>query len=144
MPIKNFLTELQKTNLQKALKESEDRNFRQRILMLLIMNDGKSYAEISKLLECEYNNVAYWCYYGNPDNLESLKDKKQKENKIETTKASLQYIDLLIETIDEKSGEYKYEFRRWTTGKLAQVLAEETETELTKEQVTEILKKIQE
>ena len=61
MTVKNFLTQEQKNNLQKALKESEDSHFRQRALILLLMNDGKTYGEISDFLGCAYRSVAYWC-----------------------------------------------------------------------------------
>ena len=64
MPVKNFLTQEQKENLQNALKESEDKYFRQRALMLLLMNDGKTYAEITDFLGCSYRSVAYWCCHG--------------------------------------------------------------------------------
>lgn len=47
MPAKGFLSQFQKDNLQKALKDSDRSQFTQRILMLLLMNDGKTYQEIS-------------------------------------------------------------------------------------------------
>ena len=78
MPVKNFLTKEQKENLQNALKESEDSHFRQRVLMLLLMNDGKTYAEITEFIGCSYRSVAYWCRHGDPENLESLKDQRKK------------------------------------------------------------------
>ncbi len=81
MPVKNFLTQEQRENLQNALKENEDSHFRQRVLMLLLMNDGKTYAEITDFLGCSYRSVAYWCCHGDPDNLESLKDERKKGKK---------------------------------------------------------------
>ena len=68
-------------SLQNALKESEDSHFRQRVLMLLLMNDGKTYAEITEFLGCSYRSVAYWCCHGDPDDLESLKDQRKKGKK---------------------------------------------------------------
>ena len=91
MPVKNFLTQEQKENLQNALKESEDSHFRQRALMLLLMNDGKTDAEITDFLGCIYRRVADWCCHGDPDNLESLKDQRKKGNK---RKATEKYIEL--------------------------------------------------
>ncbi|MBD2247119.1 helix-turn-helix domain-containing protein [Nostoc sp. FACHB-888] len=32
----------------------------QRILILLLMDDGKTYQEISEFLGCGYRTVAYW------------------------------------------------------------------------------------
>ena len=50
MPVKNFLTQEQRVNLQKALKESEDSHFRQRVLMLLLMNQIKIFKILDNFL----------------------------------------------------------------------------------------------
>jgi len=72
MPAKGYLSQSQKERLQKALSESGNPKLTQRILMLLLMNDGKTYQEISDWLGCSYRSVAYWYVHGDPDNLESL------------------------------------------------------------------------
>lgn len=45
MPVAKFLSLLQQENLQNALRESEDPHQQQRVLMLLLRNDGKTYEE---------------------------------------------------------------------------------------------------
>ena len=80
MPAKNYLTQAQKENLQKALKESNSHHFSEKVLILLLMNDGKTYHEISEFLGCSYRSVAYWCVHGDPDKLESLRDGREKGN----------------------------------------------------------------
>lgn len=47
MPVKGYLNQSQKENLQQALSESKNPQFTQRILMLLLMDDGKITHEIS-------------------------------------------------------------------------------------------------
>jgi len=49
-PAKNFLTPSQVTQLQKALKESELPHVRERILIVLLQNDGRPQHEIAKFL----------------------------------------------------------------------------------------------
>ena len=137
MPAKGFLAQSQKDNLQKALKDSDRYEFTQRILMLLLMNDGKTYQEISEFLGCSYRSVAYWCVHGNPDNLESLKDDRRKGNH---QKATNEYIELLMGVIDKEPSELGYEFGRWTTARLATYLEEKTGVKLSGEQVRRILK----
>lgn len=137
MPAKGFLAESQKYNLQKALKDSDRYEFTQRILMLLLMNDGKTYQEISEFLGCSYRSVAYWCVHGDPDNLESLKDDRRKGNH---QKATNEYIELLMEVLDKEPSELGYEFGRWTTARLATYLEEKTGIKLSGEQVRRILK----
>lgn len=51
-PAKNFLTPEQVSQLQQALKESELPYVRERILIILLQNDGKPQQEIAKFLGC--------------------------------------------------------------------------------------------
>ena len=47
MPAKNHLSQSQKQRLIKLLKESDDNYVREKILILLLINDGKTYPQIS-------------------------------------------------------------------------------------------------
>ena len=52
MPAKNYLTLEKQENLQKALKREENGDIRERILILLLMNDGKTQSEIANFIGC--------------------------------------------------------------------------------------------
>ena len=56
MPAKGYLKPEQKEKLQKALKEEENAEIRERILILLLLNDGKTQAAISEFLEHRFSN----------------------------------------------------------------------------------------
>ena len=56
------------------------RSLRERILMLLLLNDGKTYQEIADFLGLSLRRVAYWCVHGDPDNLATLEDGRKKGN----------------------------------------------------------------
>lgn len=86
MPAKNHLTQEQKSGLLHALKESDNPYIREKILILLLMNEGKTYQEISRFLEISYPKVAYWAVHGDPDNLDSLKDGRERGNFRKATK----------------------------------------------------------
>ena len=58
-PVKNFLTTEQVTQLQEALKKSDQPHVRERILIILLQNDGKLQHEIAKFLGCSARTVAY-------------------------------------------------------------------------------------
>ena len=79
MPAKNHLNSQQIEKLQNALKEEEKGHIREKILILLLLNDGKIQSQIADFLGCSVNKVSYWCLKGDPDNLESLTDEKMKE-----------------------------------------------------------------
>jgi DNA-directed RNA polymerase specialized sigma24 family protein len=58
-PAKNFLTAEQVQELQQALKESELPHVRERILIILLQNDGRTQKEIANFLGCSPRTVAY-------------------------------------------------------------------------------------
>lgn len=137
MPAKNFLKSEQKEKLQKALKTEENGDIRERILMLLLLNDGKTQQEIANFLGCSKNKVSYWCVHGDPDHLESLKDERMKGN---YQKVTDKYIEILLVTVEKEPSELGYEFGRWTAQRLATYLEEETGIKLSSSQVRRILK----
>jgi hypothetical protein len=95
MPIKGFLKPEQIKKLQHALRESKFSHLQQKILMLL-QNDGKTYEQIADLLGCSPRTVAHCCVHGNPDNLDSLRNKREEEHYRKVTpeymKMALLYI----------------------------------------------------
>ncbi len=80
MPAKGFLSREQQVTLQKALKEEQHPDIRERILILLLLNDGKTQPQIAYFIGCSVRKVAYWSLHGDPDNLDSLKDKRMEGN----------------------------------------------------------------
>ena len=92
MPAKNHLNPQQIEKLQKALREEEKANIRERILILLLLNDGKTQSKIADFLGCSVNKVSYWCVKGDPDNLESLIDERMKGNHKKATNKSREIL----------------------------------------------------
>lgn len=137
MPARDFLKPSQKENLQKALRESNCPHLRERILMLLLMNDGKTYQEITDFLGCSYRSVAYWCVHGDPENLNSLRDQRELGN---YRKVTDKYIQLLMQVIEQEPSELGYEFGRWTGERLATYLAQQTGIEISGASIRRILK----
>ena len=80
MPAKNHLSQEQRERLLKALKEHDDPYVREKIFILLLMNDGKTYQEISDFLNIAYSTVAYWAVHGDPDDLDSFLDGRKEGN----------------------------------------------------------------
>ena len=138
MPAKNYLTPEQKENLQNSLRTEENGDIRERILILLLLNDGKTQQEIAEFIGCSKNKVCYWCVHGDPDNLESLKDERMKGNH---HKATEKYLEILLDTVDKEPQEFGYEFGRWTAKRLAKHLEEETGIKLSGSQVRRILER---
>ena len=66
MPAQNHLNPKQIEKLQKALKEEEKANVRERILILLLINDGKTQSKIADFLGCSVNKVSKRVCKGRP------------------------------------------------------------------------------
>jgi transposase len=137
MPVKNFLNSETKEKLQRALKEHEHPDIRERILIFLLLNDGNTQRHIAEFIGCSLSKVAYWVVHGDPEKLDSLNDDRMKGN---YKKATPEYIDLLLKIIEIDPQEYGYEFGRWTTVRLATYLEEKTGIKLSGTQVRRILK----
>jgi len=138
MPAKNHLSSNQKQRVIKILKESEDNYLREKVLILLLIKDGKTYRQISEFMEIAYTTLAYWSVPGDHDNLDSFLDKRSPEN---FRKVTLEYEQILIDTIEKALEEYGYEFGRWTTARLATYLEKVTGIKLSSSQISRILHK---
>ncbi|PSB28783.1 helix-turn-helix domain-containing protein [Chlorogloea sp. CCALA 695] len=111
---------------------------REHALILLLQNDGKTYEEIAIFISCRYRTVAHWCVHGDADNLDSLKDKREQGN---YRKATEQYIELLLETVELPPKELGYEFGRWTGERLSTCLEQQTGIKFSSKQISRILQK---
>ena len=138
MPAKGFLNLEQKERLQTLVRGNVCPRTREHALILLLQNDGKTYEEIASFIGCGYRTVAHWCVHGDPDNLDSLKDKRQQGN---YRKATEQYIELLLETVEKPPKELGYEFGRWTGERLSTYLEQQTKIKLSSKQISRILQK---
>jgi transposase len=108
------------------------------VFILLLLNDGKTYQEISAFLEIAYPTVAYWAVHGDPDNLDSFLDGRREGN---FRKVTQEYEDLLLELVEKEPADYGYEFGRWTAARLATHLEQATGIKLSGSQVRRRLEK---
>jgi transposase len=138
MPAKNHLSLEQKERLIKVFKEDDRHYVREKVLIILLINDGKTYQQIGEFLQIAYTTVAYWALHGDPDNIDSFCDRRSQGN---FRKVTPEYEKILLEIIEKDPGEYGYEFGRWTAARLATYLEQITGIKLSGSQITRILHK---
>jgi len=138
MPVKGFLNQEQKSRLQTAVRTGDCPRLRSHALILLLQNDGKTYKEIADFIGCGYRTVADWCVHGNPDEVDSLRDKREQGN---YRKATEEYLALLQDVVEKAPSEFGYEFGRWTAVRLSTYLLEQTGIKLSSKQISRILQK---
>jgi transposase len=137
MPVRNFLSKDQRKKLRKAMREDECPHFRDRILIVLLANDGKTQQQVADFIGCSLRTVSDWFIHGDPDDLESFRDGRSYGN---NRKATPEYIDLLLKIVEQEPTELGYEFGRWTAQRLSEHLAQETGVGLSSGQVKRLLK----
>ena len=81
-------------------------------MIFLLLNNGNIQAQTAELIGCSLRKVAYGSIHGTPENLDSFNDDRMK---VIYRKATEEYINLLLETIEVEPEKYGYEFGRWTT-----------------------------
>jgi len=64
-----------------------------------LLDDGKTQEQRAEFLGCGAKKVSFWCIHGEPDNLESLRDKRMEGN---NRKATPEYIKMLLEIVDKE------------------------------------------
>ena len=138
MPALGFLNQPQKERLQKLVRVGDCPRLREHALILLLQNDGKTYEEIANFIGCGYRTVAYWCVHGDPDNLDSLRDKREQGN---YRKATQEYIELLQRIVEIAPTEFGYEFAFFTAVRFSTYLSEQTGIKLSSKQISRILQK---
>ena len=138
MPAKNHLSQGKKERLIKLSKEDDRHYVREKVLIVLLINDGKTYQQISEFMQIAYTTVAYWAIHGDPDNIDSFCDGRSQGN---FRKVTPEHENLLLETIEKDPEKYGYEFGRWTAARLATYLAKITGIKLSGSQITRILHK---
>ncbi len=138
MKKRELLSQEQVKGLETLLGEIDCPQVRQRITMLLLRHEGKTYEEIGKVLDCSTRTVAYWCANACPDSPDSFWDKRQEGNNQKVTK---EYVELLQCAADREPSELGLEWKKWTTAKLADYLFSQTGIRLSGEQVRRLLKK---
>ena len=138
MRAKGFLSQEQKERLQTVVRSKDCPRLREHALILLLQNDGKTYEQIVDFIGCSYRTVAYWCVHGDPDNLDSLRDKREQGN---YRKATEEYLSLLQDVVEKSPSEFGYEFGRWTAVRLSTYLQEQTGIKLSSKQISRILQK---
>ncbi len=74
--------------------------------------------------------------HGYPDNLETLHNKNEHYRK-----ATPEYIELLLKTVEQEPSDLGYDFGKWTAERLAAYLTEKTGIDLSSSQVRRILKR---
>lgn len=133
-----ILTPFQRKVLQKSLQEDLPNQYRQRIQIMLLADEGKSQIEICRNLGCCPATVRHWMHIARSGMAHQWQDcpigRPMAVNE--------QYLQRLQELVNRSPREYNYPFQRWTANWLSKHLAKEFGVEVSARHIHRLLKQM--
>ncbi|MBD2180573.1 helix-turn-helix domain-containing protein [Planktothrix sp. FACHB-1375] len=131
-----LLTPFQRKMLQKSLQDNLSEQYRQRIEIMLLADEGKTQTQICKALGCSQGTARHWIFMAQAGLAHNWDD-----NPIGRPKSvNEQYLERLKELVSQSPKEFGYPFRRWTAQWLSKHLAKELGIEVSDRHINRLLK----
>ncbi|MBW4612475.1 MAG: helix-turn-helix domain-containing protein [Desmonostoc vinosum HA7617-LM4] len=133
-----ILTPFQRKVLQKSLQEDLSHQYRQRIQIMLLADQGKSQTEICQTLRCCSATVRHWTHIARAGMAHQWQDCPIGRPKA----ANQAYSERLKELISHSPRDYGYCFKRWTINWLSKHLHKELGIQMSNRQLKRLLKQM--
>lgn len=133
-----LLTPFQRKHLQQSLQADLRPEFRQRIEIMLLADQGKSQAEICRTLGCSQGTARYWIFIAQSGQAHNWKKQPVGRPK----HVNEQYLERLRELVNHSPRDYGYAFSQWTAYWLSKHLAEEFDIEVSDRHINRLLKQM--
>jgi transposase len=133
-----YLTSSQRKLLQNKLQENLPELYRQRIEIMLLVDEGKSQAEICQSLGCCPATVRHWMHIARAGMAHQWQDCPIGRPKIINEK----YLQRLKELLSNSPRDYGYAFGRWTANWLQKHLAKEFGVQVSDRHLKRLLKRM--
>ena len=133
-----YLTSFERKLLLKSLQTDLRPEYRRRIEIMLLADEGQSQAQICKALECSQETARHWILMAQIG--QSHQWNKHSMGRPKTINE--QYLARLKELVSNSPREYGYPFRRWTGQWLSKHLAKELGIEVSACHINRLLKQM--
>ncbi|ARV58925.1 transposase [Nostocales cyanobacterium HT-58-2] len=133
-----FLTPFQRKVLLKNLQANVQPEYRRRIEIMLLADQGKSQTQICEILGCSYHMARYWIGIAKA----GLAHKWQEQPIGRPKSVNEQYLQRLKELVSHSPRDYGYPFQNWTAQWLSKHLASEFGIEITERHINRLLKQM--
>ncbi|MGK7873734.1 MAG: transposase [Xenococcaceae cyanobacterium] len=136
--IGQILTPFQRKLLQKSLQDDLPEQYRQRIEIMLLADEGKTQTQICQALGCSQATARHWIFMAH-----SGQAHKWQEQPIGRPKSvNEEYLERLQELVSQSPRAFDYSFQRWTAHWLSKHLAQEFGIEVTARHINRLLKQM--
>lgn len=133
-----YLSEFQRKMLQQNLEETQVESYRQRILIMLLADEGKSQKEIAQSLNCSAATVRHWTTMARM----GLAHQWQEIPVGRPKRINHEYLQRLKELVSKSPQNFGYSFQRWTGAWLSRHLAKELGIEVHERHINRLLKEM--
>ena len=135
----DYLTPFQRKLLEKNLQNNElSQQYKTRLEIMLLADQGKSQTEICKLVNCCQSTARHWILVA-----KSGQAHNWQNSPIGRPKAvNEEYLERLKYLVKNSPKDLGYPFRRWTAGWLSQHLAKEFGIEISDRHLNRLLKEM--
>lgn len=133
-----ILTPFQRKLLLKSLETELRPEYRRRIEIMLLADEGKSQTQICAELGCTQETARYWIAIAREGKAHQWNEQPIGRPKTINT----QYLDRLKELLNHSPREYGYSFERWTAQWLGKHLAKELGIAVSDRHITRLLKQM--
>ena len=134
----NLLTPFQRKLLQNSLQEDLPNQYRQRIQIMLLADEGKTQAQICRALGCCPATVRHWTHIARIGMAHQWQDCPIGRPKA----VNEEYLECLKELVNHSPRDYGYSFHRWTANWLRKHLAKEFGIEISDRHLKRQLKQM--
>ena len=133
-----YLTSFQRKQLLKSLQTDIRSEYRRRIQIMLLADEGQSQTQICKALGCSQETARHWMVIAQTGQAHYWRNRPMGSPK----KVDEQYLDRLKELVSNSPRDYGYCFDRWTGQWLSKQLAKEQGIEISACHVNRLLKQM--
>ena len=136
--VSKYLTPFQRKLLEKSLQSESREKYRQRIQIMLLVDEGKKQGEICRLLGCCPATASRWIHLAKMGQAHRWKDNRIGRPKV----VDEEILGRLKELVSHSPGDYDYPFKRWTAAWLSKHLVKEFGQTVSDRRINQLLKEM--
>ncbi len=136
--LNKHLTKFQRQLLEKNLQTETIPEYRQRISIMLLADEGKTQTQICRTLSCSPLTVRHWSFVAKSGQAHNWKAQAIGRPKLVTS----EYLERLKQLMSESPKSLGYPFARWTGQWLSKHLSQEFDIELTARHVNRLIEEM--
>lgn len=133
-----YLTQFQRQLLEKHLKMEVVPEYRQRIEIMILADEGQTQTQICRVLGCSPLTARHWIFMAKSGQAHNWKEQPIGRPKT----VNDDYLNRLKELVSKSPKEFGYPFPRWTGEWLGKHLSQEFKIEVSARHINRLIKEI--